>query len=171
MKLALLFILMPIWIVAQTKTVWVKSESTWTSEDTIRKGITIYYKNTCATCNQFTIDIDYEKKILDGTAYIHYNSNPALIKVRSWHYKSNIVFDGNSITAGTRATNGYSYPMQLSGWFTDSFDIFPVIINKAVAGQTLIGMNSDASTDIDPIYDATHHILVIMGGINDSYNR
>ena len=82
----------------------------------------------------------------------------------------NIVFDGDSITAGT-TTTGYDYPHMVAvalrglGYTVD-------YANLGVSSQTLANMESDAAEQVDALYDAgdTHNTVVCWGGINDIYN-
>lgn len=80
----------------------------------------------------------------------------------------NVVADGDSITFGANLSAGQPWPDQalvlLGGIST--------MTNKGVSGQTLANMESDASTDIDPLISHAAgmiNVVVAFGGTNDIY--
>jgi lysophospholipase L1-like esterase len=79
-----------------------------------------------------------------------------------------IIFDGNSLTAGQDSTTGNDYPSQVlallgSGWTGQNF---------GVSGQTTTQMSSDAATQIDPLYSTATYLdnwLAAWEVTNDLY--
>jgi lysophospholipase L1-like esterase len=81
-----------------------------------------------------------------------------------------IVCDGDSVTGGYGLAAGQSYPSQLSALLGVPW----VVVNKGVGGQTCAQMESDASTDVDPLYSATNNadnVLIAFAGTNDIYSN
>lgn len=80
-----------------------------------------------------------------------------------------VVCDGNSLTRGYRSSNPPStaYPFRLS---QKSGLLTATVYNKGVDGQTTAQMQSDASTDIDPLYNGSvASILVALEVGNHLY--
>lgn len=80
-----------------------------------------------------------------------------------------VVYDGNSMTAGTGATTGNSYPSQ-TGVIID-----PKIyggVSIGVAGQTTAQMSADFSSQVAPLLNSqlSKNILICWEGTNDIYN-
>jgi lysophospholipase L1-like esterase len=78
-----------------------------------------------------------------------------------------IVFHGDSITAGTGVESADAYPQQLGrlrGWDFDG-------INAGFPGVGIVQLTTEATTDIDPAYDATTYssanICCLLIGTND----
>ncbi len=79
----------------------------------------------------------------------------------------NLVADGDSITAGLNVTPGLNYPAQVAF----GLDARSTLTNKGVGGQTLVSMEADAATDIDPLISGTAtNVLLAFGGTNDLLN-
>jgi hypothetical protein len=78
-----------------------------------------------------------------------------------------IIFDGDSLTTGYACLNHSHYPGQIWGLLGGDWKIYGV----SVAGQTLVGMQGDASTEIDSLYSAelSKNVLVCWGGLLDVY--
>lgn len=77
-----------------------------------------------------------------------------------------IVCDGNSLTRGGGTT---PYPQQVSERFPFS-ENGTLVYNKGVDGQTTPQMIADASTDIDPLYNASVKSVLIAWEVgNDIY--
>ena len=77
------------------------------------------------------------------------------------------VFDGDSLTYGTKSTGGLTYPAQ----FMASIAGANYYINDGVPGNNLLQMDADAPTTIDnQVYAAGQPVtLAIWGGTNDIY--
>ena len=75
------------------------------------------------------------------------------------------VCDGNSLTSGGGETP--YYPTQLADLLGTPW----VVNNKGVTSQTTLQMSADATTDIDPLYEAenTKNVLVAWEGTNHVY--
>jgi hypothetical protein len=78
-----------------------------------------------------------------------------------------IIFDGDSLTTGYACINHSNFPGQLWGIMGRDWKIY----NVCVAGQTLQNMQSDAATEIDPLYSASleKNVLVCWEGLLDVY--
>jgi hypothetical protein len=78
-----------------------------------------------------------------------------------------VIFDGDSLTTGYACLNHSNFPGQLWGLLGPSWKFYSV----SVAGQTLSNMQSDAATEIDPLYSASlaKNILVCWEGLLDVY--
>lgn len=78
----------------------------------------------------------------------------------------NLVFEGDSLTAGTGSSGGNTYPAQCITSLGASLWTYN---NNGVAGQTLQAMLSNASTEVDLLSDtgAPANICVIWAGTND----
>ena len=82
----------------------------------------------------------------------------------------NIVFDGDSLTKGSGATNTQNYPIYIKNKLqilcnTLTFNSF------GVSGQSTIDMLADASTQIDPLVDnAKTNIIVAWDDVNAILN-
>ena len=79
--------------------------------------------------------------------------------------QSRCVCDGNSLTSGGGETP--YYPTQLADLLGTPW----VVNNKGVTSQTTLQMSADATTDIDPLYEAenTKNVLVAWEGTNHVY--
>lgn len=75
-----------------------------------------------------------------------------------WLSDAGIVFDGNSLTAGQGATSGQDYPAQLINLLTALGVTGIAHYNFGVGGQTTSDMDSDVTTQIDPL---------ILGGVQN----
>jgi lysophospholipase L1-like esterase len=76
----------------------------------------------------------------------------------SWLSDAGIVFDGNSLTAGQGSTGGNTYPAQLIA-LLEALGITGIAdYNFGVGGQTTSDMDSDVTTQIDPL---------ILGGVQN----
>ncbi|MFH0916647.1 MAG: GDSL-type esterase/lipase family protein [bacterium] len=75
----------------------------------------------------------------------------------------NIVFDGDSLTAGSTATD--PYPSQLMRRFRPGVEW----ANLGIGGQRLKDMLDRAPDDVDPLYDSRlgQNVVVVWGGTND----
>jgi lysophospholipase L1-like esterase len=75
----------------------------------------------------------------------------------------NIVFDGDSLTAGSTATD--PYPSQLMRGFHSDVKW----VNLGIGGQRVQDMLANASSKVDPLYGAERgqNVVVIWGGTND----
>jgi hypothetical protein len=75
----------------------------------------------------------------------------------------NIVFDGDSLTAGSTATD--PYPSQLMRRFHPGVEW----VNLGIGGQRLKDMLDHAPAAVDPLYDAQlgQNVVVVWGGTND----
>lgn len=78
-----------------------------------------------------------------------------------------VIFDGDSLSTGYACLNHSNFPGQTWGLLGKDWKIYCV----PVAGQTLQNMQSDAATEIDPLYSAglTKNILVCWEGLLDVY--
>lgn len=79
-----------------------------------------------------------------------------------------IVCDGDSITRGQGADDPQSFPGYLQALLGSDW----LITNKGVSGQRLDQMETDASTDIDALFNSgtyTKNIVNALGGTNDLY--
>jgi len=81
--------------------------------------------------------------------------------------KSNVIFDGDSLTFGFGSTGGQSYPKQLNDLFKAQNGITIGAYNYGVSGQRVDQMTADAVAQIDVLKNITHNILVVWGGVND----
>ncbi len=78
-----------------------------------------------------------------------------------------IIFDGDSLTYGFRATKGDDYPSVVMRGTPSSFHWH----NFAVSGQTLAQMQGDAAEQLDrPYAGFPHKTLIAWGGVNDIYH-
>ena len=84
---------------------------------------------------------------------------------RAW--TKNVICDGDSITYGNGVSAGSEYPSVLGQLLGSDFSV----VNLGVPAQTLVNMEADAATQIDPQYDASYsaNIIVCLGGTNDLY--
>ena len=75
----------------------------------------------------------------------------------------NIVFDGDSLTAGSTATD--PYPSQLMRRFRPDVQW----VNLGIGGQRLEDMLGNAPIKVDPLYDIHlgQNVVVVWGGTND----
>ncbi len=75
----------------------------------------------------------------------------------------NIVFDGDSLTAGSTATD--PYPSQLMRRFRPGVKW----VNLGIGGQRLQDMLANAPSKVDPLYrsDLGQNVVVVWGGTND----
>jgi lysophospholipase L1-like esterase len=82
-------------------------------------------------------------------------------------YETNFIFDGDSMTYGLREGCTLAYPTQLLSKY--SVPIMNEGSNIGVSGQTLLQMESDASTQIDTTFNSLkdYNIVLIWGGVND----
>lgn len=77
-----------------------------------------------------------------------------------------LIFDGDSITAGSQSRFGRTYPAQT----VEGLDSRTVTTNVAVGGQTVAQMLSDVVAQVDPMYDpAKLNVVIVGGGTNDLY--
>lgn len=77
-----------------------------------------------------------------------------------------IVFDGDSMTAGSGVFRGATYPA-----LTADGIIGAKVHKFGVAGQNVALMLADAATQIDPLVDPTRlNVLCLLGGTNDLNN-
>lgn len=97
--------------------------------------------------------------ILIGVLYLNAFS-------QTFRKQVNVVFDGNSFTSGTDATQGLTIPAQVGNLLGLNY----LITNKAVSGQTTQQMSADYASDIATVYSASNYsknILVVYEGRND----
>ena len=80
----------------------------------------------------------------------------------------NLVFDGNSQTSGTGASVGASYPDQLINLFYAASDPSYVKTDVSVGGQTIEQMATDASTEIDPLFNITSANTIFVWEMTNS---
>jgi lysophospholipase L1-like esterase len=80
----------------------------------------------------------------------------------------NIVFDGNSLTAGVGGSQPYSINC-VQSLINSQYSV--ISSNFGVSGQTTVQMISDANSQIDGAYDPSknYNIVVCWEGINDLY--
>lgn len=91
-------------------------------------------------------------QVLSGTSAFSGKVNAG---TRSW----NLIFDGNSLTSGTGASAGQDYPNQTLTLINIGVAGFN---NFAVSGQTTPQMESDAATQIDPLFNAGYHLNALL---------
>ena len=90
--------------------------------------------------------------------------NTLLLKGKNTNKVYNIVWDGNSWIAGSGSTGGLTFPeqtkikLQNDGYLVN-------YLNYGVAGQTIVQMQSDAVTQIDPLA-STYQILIALEIVN-----
>ena len=81
--------------------------------------------------------------------------------------RSLLVCDGDSRTLGlgSSSARNVSWPAQVDNALTS----LTSVINLGVGSQTVADMNTDAATQVDPLYSAgnTKNVVVCAGGIND----
>lgn len=78
-----------------------------------------------------------------------------------------MIFDGDSLTTGYACINNANYPGQTWGLLGKDWKFYCL----PVAGQTLVNMQNDAATEVDPLYDESlsENILVCWAGVLDLY--
>jgi lysophospholipase L1-like esterase len=77
-----------------------------------------------------------------------------------------LIFDGDSITAGSQSTNGMTYPAQTA----EGLESRAIVTNIGVGGQTVANMLSDVVAQVDPMYSASKlNVVLVGGGTNDLY--
>jgi lysophospholipase L1-like esterase len=80
--------------------------------------------------------------------------------------QTQIVFDGNSLTAGVGASQGNSYPEQVQRLLPHRY----TAVNVAVSAQTTRQMMADAAGQVDRLIQPDdRNILVAWEGTNDLY--
>jgi lysophospholipase L1-like esterase len=91
------------------------------------------------------------------------------LKVRQWFYKrygnlflGQIICDGNSLTAGTGATGGNTYPAQLAALIGGGQNMDVLARNFGVGGQRTDQMIADAATQIDALYNSERKFNVCV---------
>lgn len=92
----------------------------------------------------------------------------ALIDDRySFTYARYLVFDGDSLTAGTGSSGGNTYPAQLITLLGGA--TYLPSNNVAVAGQTMADMITDGAAQVDVLYrpELVFNICCAWGGTND----
>jgi lysophospholipase L1-like esterase len=79
-----------------------------------------------------------------------------------------IIFDGNSLTAGTGSTGGLNYPNQAISLLAADDDYY-TYSNFGVGGQSITSMIADAATQVDVLYDTAkgRNIVVMWEGTNE----
>jgi lysophospholipase L1-like esterase len=77
-----------------------------------------------------------------------------------------IVFEGDSRTVGTGATNiGYGYPAKTARKLTGNWQC----ANVGASGQSLVHMNTQIAAEIAPLADpGLGRVAVLWGGVNDN---
>ncbi len=76
----------------------------------------------------------------------------------------NLIFEGDSLSAGYNLPNDDSYPSQLAAQFSNDIES-----NVSSAGDWISSMLNEAVTQVDPLYSpiAYKNICVLWGGCND----
>ncbi len=80
-----------------------------------------------------------------------------------------IAFNGDSLTAGAQVDHGHSWPLQLGRLRNHDFDG----LNAGVGSSTILDINADAVSWIDPAYNATEYsnsIVCVLAGTRDLVN-
>jgi hypothetical protein len=79
---------------------------------------------------------------------------------------TDIVFDGNSLTAGLGASPGNSYPEQAMRLLPRSYTWH----NLGVSAQTTVQMAADAADQVDALVDpSARNVLVVWEATNDLF--
>jgi len=83
---------------------------------------------------------------------------------------SQIIFDGNSLVAGTGASAGHNMPTLVTSALISSGK-YSTLQNFGVSSQTTVQMTSDAQAQIDSLYNLSKYrnIVVVWEGTNDIY--
>lgn len=76
----------------------------------------------------------------------------------------NIVFDGNSWVSGSGSIGGLNFPNQLKTLLENNGKTVG-LVNYGVAGQTILQMESDAVSQIDPL-NTTYNVLIGLELVN-----
>lgn len=81
-------------------------------------------------------------------------------------WTKSVVCDGDSLTDGATLID-HDYPQQIMDTLGTDYSL----ANMGIGGQTISDMDSDSTTDIDPLYSSLHpcNVLVAWCGTNDIY--
>jgi lysophospholipase L1-like esterase len=105
--------------------------------------------------------------VYDSTIVSVSDVETALITQYDLSVPNLMLCDGDSLTTGVGSTAGQNYPLQLIGLLGSPWSV----IETGVSGQTVVQMEADAATELDPQLNtqSSKKILMAWGGTNDMH--